>query len=134
MLGGDRRGAGRVAGITARGAGLAGAALFGMTALDRGAGWESAGGAFRALSSVEPSRSELVSELWESGSGGVVIAGDGPIGGTLGVESSAGGLKDRAAGLSECNSDVAGPGGFTAGVTEASGAGVVEGCEDLSRR
>jgi hypothetical protein len=93
--GDDRCGAARVAGIILRGAGLAGAPIFGTTAMGECAGWEFAGGsAFRAIGPVEPSRSELASVLSESGNDGVVLAEDGPIGATLGVESSGRALRD----------------------------------------
>jgi len=98
--GDERCGIARAGGITLRGAGLAGAGfagatLFGTTALDDGAGWKSAGGgAFRALSPAELSLLELASVLAESGSDGVAVAEDGPIGAALGVESSDRALRD----------------------------------------
>ena len=83
--GSDRRGVARVAGITLRDAGFAGTHSSERPLWAECAGCDSGGGgAFRALSSVERSRTEPVSVLSESGSDGVVVAEDGPIGATLG--------------------------------------------------
>lgn len=133
--GDDERGALSVAGVALRGAGMALAPLIGETTLGEGVGWKfSGGGAFRAIRPVESLRSGLASGVSESGNDGVVIAADGPIGATLAAGSSGGALRDWVAGVSGRDSAVAGAGGFTAGVTEASGACFVEGCEVLSRR
>ena len=134
MEGDDTRGAARIAGISLRGAGLAGALLSGATALGECAGCETAGGgAFRAIVPVEPFRSGLASGLSKSGNDGVVIAADGPIGATPAAGSSGGALRDWVAGVSECDSAVAGAGEFTAGVTEVSAGGGVEVREVFSR-
>jgi len=62
--GDDRCGPERVAGVTLRGAEFLGAPLIGPTALGECAGWEfTGGGAFRAISPVEPLRSGLASGL-----------------------------------------------------------------------
>jgi hypothetical protein len=111
---------------------MAAAPLIGATAVGECAGWEFAGaGAFRVISPVESFRSGLASGLSESGNDGVVIAADGPIATTLAAGSSGGALRDWVAGVSECDSAVAG--GFTAGVAEVSGTGGVEVREVLSR-
>jgi len=70
----DGCGAAPIAGGTLRGAGFLGAALIGSTALGECAGLGLAGGgAFRAISPVEPSRSGLASGLAD---GLAAIAGD----------------------------------------------------------
>jgi hypothetical protein len=93
--GDDRCGAARVASVTLRGAGFGGPPLIGETALGECAGLGLArGGAFRAISPVEPLRSGLAPGLWESVRDRVVIAEDGPIGATLAAESSGRALRD----------------------------------------
>ena len=135
MEGDDRRAVARVRATSLRGAGLAGAPLFGTTDLGETADWESAvGGAFRATGPVRALRSGLASGLSESGNDGVAIGKDGPIGAIPAVGFSGAGLKDRVAGVSEFDSAVAGGGGFTAGKAEVFASGGVEVREVVSRR
>ena len=123
-----------VAGVALRGAGMAVAPLIGETALGECAGWEFSGGrASRVIIPVESLRSGLGSEPLESGADRVVIAAAGLIGGALAAGSSGDALRDSVAGVSECDSAVAGSGGFTAGATEVSGAGGAEVREAFSR-
>jgi hypothetical protein len=130
--GDERRGAAGVAGITLRGAGLVGAPIIGTATLGKCAGWEFAGGgAFRAISPVEPLLSGLASGLSESADDGVVTAEDGPIGATLAAGLSGAALR-WVAGISECDSAVAAE--FTPGVSVVSAAGGVGVREVLSRR
>ena len=135
MEGDDRCGAARVADITVRGPGFLGAPLIGPTALGECAGLGLArGGAFRAISPVEPLRSGLASELSESVRDRVVIGEKGPIGPTWVAESFGPALRDWADGLSERGPAVAGASGFTAGVRKAFDAGGVEFREVVSPR
>jgi len=93
----ERCAAARVAGVTLRGAGFAGAPLIGLAPLDACAGWEFAGGgAVRGIRPIEPVRSGLASGLSESGKDRVVIAEDGAVGLTRVAESSGRAWRDCA--------------------------------------
>jgi hypothetical protein len=84
------------------------------------------GGAFRAISPVEPLCPRLASGLSESGKDRVVIAEDGAVGSTRVAESPGRAWRNCADGLSERDAGVAGAGGFTAGVRKEFAAGEVE--------
>jgi len=139
--GDDRCGAARGAGVTLRGAGFFGAPLIGPKALGEGAGLGLArGGAFRAISPVEPLRSGLA---WGLAGGLDAIVGDefGSVEGTFakdsesrvlfldffsGGQASSSLLAREELSESMRDSSVSGAGGFTAGVLKGFAAGGVE--------
>jgi len=115
----------RIAGVTLRGAGFAGAPLIGPTALGASAGWEFAGGgAVRAIRPVELLRSGLASGLSESGKDRVVIAEDGAVGPTRAAESSGRAWRDCADADGVEVREVASPGRFSSAGEVASRVGI----------